>query len=111
MFSQADRRSSAFVLEDWRKGPEMNCARQRKKLMSIRHMEQAMALLDEIDEGDLDPAAYLERALTRAKKELRESVRATNSVVNLNRSMISWRRLQLAEQKRVGRAVVGRRGS
>lgn len=87
------------------------CEKQRKKVMAIRRMEEALALLDEMDEGDLDPAAHIQRALIRAKKELRETYRSAMGVVWLSRPVAIRARLLAAREARRRPAVIGRQKS
>ncbi|EQB19100.1 hypothetical protein RLDS_00585 [Sphingobium lactosutens DS20] len=37
----------------------------------VRRLEEALRLLDQMDHGDSNGAAYIERAVQRAKRELR----------------------------------------
>lgn len=43
----------------------------RQLVMVVRRLEEALAILDEINQGDSNSAAYIERAVQRAKRELR----------------------------------------
>lgn len=68
----APARVSAVLDRGWI-GSEMGTDReQHRKLVGvIRRLEEALALLDEMDRGDGDGAAYIERAVQRAKRHLR----------------------------------------
>ncbi|GEM_PF-3127774 len=43
----------------------------RHMIAVVRRLEEALRLLDKMDRGDSDSAAYIERAVQRAKRELR----------------------------------------
>lgn len=49
----------------------MTIEKQKKWVMLIRHLEAALALLDELDEGDGEPAAHAQRAVNTTKREMR----------------------------------------
>jgi Fe-S cluster assembly ATPase SufC len=98
---------SAF--DEERTTSNMGCDKHRKKVISIRRMEEALALLDEIDEGDLDPAALLQRAVARAKKELRESYGSAEDVIRINGSVMYQSNVLEPRPLRGHPAVVGRR--
>lgn len=49
----------------------MTVETHRKWVTLVRHLDQALALLDALDEGDSDSAAYAQRAINAAKRELR----------------------------------------
>jgi hypothetical protein len=44
---------------------------QRHLVAIIKRLDEALALLDRIDRGDGDSAAFIQRAVDRAKRELR----------------------------------------
>ncbi|RVT39625.1 hypothetical protein [Sphingobium algorifonticola] len=46
----------------------------RKLISAIRHLDEALVLLDEGDLGDQESAALIERALQRARRHLRTGI-------------------------------------
>lgn len=66
------------IVESYASGAKLGSAREltvethKKWVLLVRHLEQALALFDELDEGDGDPAAYAQRAVNAAKRELRD---------------------------------------
>lgn len=53
---------------------ESNRDNHRKLISAIRHLDEALILLDEIDLGDQEAAALIERALQRARRQLRTGI-------------------------------------
>jgi len=46
---------------------------QRRLVGIIKRLDEALELLDEMDHGDGDGAAFIQRAVNRAKRELRSN--------------------------------------
>lgn len=55
--------------------PTISAEQHRRWVRLIAHLEGALSLLDELDEGDGQSAAFAQRAVNAAKKELRQRLR------------------------------------